>query len=84
LRRTRRAPPLTEFIRNLKAATLPEDAVTVTFDDGYADNLLAAKPLLAAADIPATVFLATGYLGWRAGNGRPPLPAARPGVRLRR
>ena len=62
LRRTRRPLPLTEFVRNLLAGTLPQDAVALTFDDGYVDNLVAAKPRLAAADVPATVFLATGFL----------------------
>jgi peptidoglycan/xylan/chitin deacetylase (PgdA/CDA1 family) len=62
LRRTRHPLPLTEFVRNLIAGTLPLDAVALTFDDGYVDNLVAAKPRLAAADVPATVFLATGYL----------------------
>jgi len=62
LRRTRRPLPLADFIRNLMSGTLASDAVAVTFDDGYVDNLVAGKPLLAAADIPATVFLATGYL----------------------
>lgn len=63
LRRSRHPLPLMDFIRDLKAGTLPEHAVAVTFDDGYADNLLAGKPRLAAADVPATVFLATGHLG---------------------
>jgi peptidoglycan/xylan/chitin deacetylase (PgdA/CDA1 family) len=67
LRRTRHPLPLMDFVRDLQAGTLPAHAVAVTFDDGYADNLLAAKPRLAAAGIPATVFLATGYLG-RAGE----------------
>jgi peptidoglycan/xylan/chitin deacetylase (PgdA/CDA1 family) len=62
LRRTRHPLSLTEFVRRLVANTLPSNAVAVTFDDGYADNFLAGKPRLAAADVPAIVFLATSYL----------------------
>jgi len=65
LRRTRRPFPLTEFVDRLKAGELPSNAVTLTFDDGYVDNLVAAKPRLSAAEVPATVFLATGYLDRR-------------------
>lgn len=62
LRQTRHPLPLHEFIERHIAGTLPPHAVALTFDDGYVDNLTAAKPRLAAADVPATVFLATGYV----------------------
>lgn len=42
---------------------LPTRPICITFDDGYADNLYAAKPALEAYRVPGTVFVTPGYLG---------------------
>jgi peptidoglycan/xylan/chitin deacetylase (PgdA/CDA1 family) len=39
---------------------LPPDPLLITFDDGWADNLHCAAPLLHARRMPAVVFVATG------------------------
>jgi peptidoglycan/xylan/chitin deacetylase (PgdA/CDA1 family) len=41
---------------------LPKQGVVLTFDDGYADNLWNAKPLLEKYKVPATVFVASGCI----------------------
>lgn len=54
---------LKHLVENLHGGDLPRHAVALTFDDGYADILAQAKPLLEQYRIPATVFISTGYLG---------------------
>jgi peptidoglycan/xylan/chitin deacetylase (PgdA/CDA1 family) len=54
---------LSELVQHIKDASLPEKSIAVTFDDGYADNLYTAKPLLEKYEIPATVFICTGNMG---------------------
>ncbi|KQX35639.1 hypothetical protein ASD04_12675 [Devosia sp. Root436] len=43
-------------------ASIPPDAVVVTFDDGYRDNFEVAYPLLSQYRIPATFFIVPGFL----------------------
>lgn len=58
---------LDELVRGLQADSkknpLPRRSVVVTFDDGYANNLTHAKPLLEKYGVPATIFVTSRYLG---------------------
>ncbi len=40
---------------------LPDRPVSITFDDGYLDNLKAAAPILEQFAMPSTMFLSTGF-----------------------
>ncbi|HMN28116.1 MAG TPA: polysaccharide deacetylase family protein [Caldilineaceae bacterium] len=55
--------PLAELVAAQQTGCLPDRAVAITFDDGYVDNLLYALPLLEQAQLPATFFIASGYVG---------------------
>lgn len=39
-----------------------DDAICITFDDGYRDNFLNAVPILNELDVPATIFVSTGNI----------------------
>jgi peptidoglycan/xylan/chitin deacetylase (PgdA/CDA1 family) len=61
LRRQRSVVSMEELHRRVLARDVAPGTVALTFDDGYVDNLLAAEPLLRQYDVPATVFVASGY-----------------------
>ncbi|MGB3564446.1 MAG: polysaccharide deacetylase family protein [Thermoanaerobaculia bacterium] len=63
LRRTANIMPLGELLTAAREGRLAPRSVALSFDDGYADSLYAAKPLLEAYDAPATVFVVAGCLG---------------------
>lgn len=53
---------LGEAVDRLASGTLPRAACAITFDDGYRDNATIAQPILSTLGLPATFFVATGYL----------------------
>jgi len=63
LRRHRNVVPLSQLLATIAAGeTPPARTVCLTFDDGYLDNLTVAAPILQRYELPATLYLATGYV----------------------
>jgi peptidoglycan/xylan/chitin deacetylase (PgdA/CDA1 family) len=54
--------PLSQAVPRLFDGSIPERALCVTFDDGYADNEAIAAPILARLGMTATFFVSTGFL----------------------
>jgi peptidoglycan/xylan/chitin deacetylase (PgdA/CDA1 family) len=52
-----------DLVERMGRGELPRDAIAITFDDGYRDTLTHAAPVLARLGVPATIFLATGFIG---------------------
>lgn len=55
--------PLGSAIDSLYAGTIPSRALSITFDDGYADNVDLAAPILHRLGMTATFFVSTGFVG---------------------
>ena len=55
--------PLTEILHRLERRRSIAGCCALTFDDGWLDNSVYAYPVLQELNLPATIFLATGFVG---------------------
>ncbi len=63
LSKHRKVISLSQLVDQIKSGASPTaGTVCITFDDGYLDNLTIAAPILAEYGLPATLYLATGYV----------------------
>ena len=62
LRRKFNVLSLSEGLDRLRNGTLPPYSLCLTFDDGYRDNYEVALPILERLGLPATFFVATGFI----------------------
>lgn len=54
--------PLHQLLIDARRGKLRRGSIALTFDDGYEDNFLNARPLLETYSTPATIFVATQNL----------------------
>jgi peptidoglycan/xylan/chitin deacetylase (PgdA/CDA1 family) len=54
---------LETLVSSLGRNAPPSRGVVLTLDDGYLDSLTVAAPALRRFDVPATIFVSTGWMG---------------------
>ena len=55
--------PLSVLLERRRDGILSDRTVAITFDDGFENNFTIAFPILRHYNVPATFFLATGFIG---------------------
>jgi peptidoglycan/xylan/chitin deacetylase (PgdA/CDA1 family) len=58
-----RVIPLEQLCHEAESGEVRKRTLCITFDDGYLDNFEIAFPLLQKYGLPATIFLATDFIG---------------------
>lgn len=53
---------LRDLLRAYEKGSVPENTVVITFDDGYSDFAELAFPILEKEQVPATLFVTTGFV----------------------
>lgn len=64
-RRYFKVVPFSEQVAAVRAGRPMGGTLSITFDDGYLDNFEVAAPILRKLGLPATFFVATGFIGSR-------------------
>jgi len=62
-RRYFKVVPFSEQVAGMRAGRPMGGTLSITFDDGYLDNFEVAAPILRKLGLPATFFVATGFIG---------------------
>jgi peptidoglycan/xylan/chitin deacetylase (PgdA/CDA1 family) len=53
---------VSDYMDARNAGTVPDNALVITFDDGYLDFVETCVPLLTARNLPSTMYITTGWM----------------------